>query len=164
MTLDYKYIEQLLEGYFNGETTIEEEKILRTFFCQQELPESLVQYRELFVYEQTEPKEDCLGADFDAKIMGIIGSQAEHKIVHLKKRNAALQIADSTLNALRPFFKAAAIVAVIVTIGNASQALFTDAAVEETSVAKIQTTTGKNVADMQKSDSLKTDTLSIMND
>ena len=30
--MDYKYIEQLLERYWEGETTLQEEAILRTFF------------------------------------------------------------------------------------------------------------------------------------
>ena len=36
--MDYKYIEQLLERYWNAETTLEEENILRTFFCQKDIP------------------------------------------------------------------------------------------------------------------------------
>ena len=30
--MDYKYIEQLLERYWNCETSLEEEQILRAFF------------------------------------------------------------------------------------------------------------------------------------
>ena len=36
--MDYKYIEQLLERYFNAETSLEEESILRTFFSQTDVP------------------------------------------------------------------------------------------------------------------------------
>ena len=36
--MDYKYIEQLLERYWNCDTTLEEEQILRTFFSQKEVP------------------------------------------------------------------------------------------------------------------------------
>lgn len=36
--MDYKYIEQLLERYWNCETSVEEEQILRIFFQQKELP------------------------------------------------------------------------------------------------------------------------------
>ena len=157
--LDYKYIEQLLERYFECETTLEEEKILRTFFCQNELPESLRQYRDLFAYEQAEPQADRLGADFDAKVMAIInGEQTQKPAKRITLRSAF----SSIHSALHPFFKAAAIVAVIITVGNASQALFTDDS-ETTSVAKIQTTTGKNVADVQTaSDTLAHDTLQVL--
>ena len=37
--MDYKYIEQLLERYFNAETSLEEESILRTFFSQTDVPD-----------------------------------------------------------------------------------------------------------------------------
>lgn len=166
MILDYKYIEQLLEEYFNGETTLEEEKILRTFFCQEKLPEHLVQYRDLFIYEQSEPKADCLGADFDAKLMKMIEEKDTEVRTTVVKMPKASQMAHSVLKALHPFFRAAAIVAVVITIGNASQVLFQDSSKEQTSVAKTDPTTGKNVADIQnlKADSLQNDTLKAIND
>lgn len=165
MILDYKYIEQLLEAYFNGETTVEEEKILRTFFHQEEIPESMVQYRELFVYEQSEPATDRLGADFDAKMMNIIGSQSAEEEKKTVKLPAASVITHTVLKSLQPFFRAAAVVAVVITIGNASQALFQDAAKEQTGVATMQPVSGKNVADVQvqKIDSLKSDSLHVFN-
>ena len=36
--MDYKYIEQLLERYWNCETSTEEEQILRIFFQQKAIP------------------------------------------------------------------------------------------------------------------------------
>lgn len=50
--MDYKYIEQLLERYWQAETTLEEEEILRTFFCQKDLPAEMQQYAPLFAYER----------------------------------------------------------------------------------------------------------------
>ena len=41
--MDYKYIEQLVERYWNCETTTEEERILRTFFSQKDVPVQLLQ-------------------------------------------------------------------------------------------------------------------------
>lgn len=166
MILDYKYIEQLLEEYFNGETTVEEEKILRTFFCQESVPEHLVQYRDLFLYEQSEPKADCLGADFDAKVMKMIGAQDMEESAKTVELPKASRLAHSVLLSLKPFFRAAAVVAVIITIGNASQALFEDTGREQTGVATTQPTTGKNMADVQtiKADSLQKDSLQVIND
>jgi len=166
MILDYKYIEQLLEEYFNGETSVEEEKILRTFFCQEEIPESLAQYRDLFIYEQSEPKADCLGADFDEKMLKMIEEQdtkVSTKIVELPK---ASQMAHSVLKALHPFFRAAAVVAVVITIGSASQVLFEESSREQTGIATTEPTTGKNVADVQNipADSLNNDSLKGVND
>ena len=108
--MDYKYIEQLLERYWEGETTLQEETILRTFFSQPdmpEIPEDIRKYRTLFVCETQ--KEEPLGEDFDARILEQIGEAPVAKTVSLKDR-------------LMPLFKAAAIVAIILTLGNAAQA------------------------------------------
>lgn len=108
--MDYKYIEQLLERYWQCETSIEEEKILRTFFSQKEVPAMLLKYRDLFVYEQRAKTEKHLGDDFDARIMALIGKETP-----VKARTITLR------NRFMPLFKAAAIVAIIVTLGNAAQ-------------------------------------------
>ena len=108
--MDYKYIEQLLERYWEGETTLQEESILRTFFSQpdsMEIPEDIRKYRALFVCETQ--KEELLGEDFDARILEQIGEAPVAKTVSLKDR-------------LMPLFKAAAIVAILLTLGNAAQA------------------------------------------
>ena len=105
--MDYKYIEQLLERYWACETTLQEESILRAFFSQEEIPEALRKYQALFTYEQQ--KEEPLGDNFDARILQQIGEAPVAKTVSLKDR-------------LMPLFKAAAIVAIVLTLGNAAQA------------------------------------------
>ncbi len=45
-----KEIEQLLNKYFDGETSVEDEKRLRDFFLNDEVPEHLKKYSELFRY------------------------------------------------------------------------------------------------------------------
>ena len=104
--MDYKYIEQLLERYWLCETTLQEEAILRSFFSQDDVPAELQQYKALF----TQPKAE-LGDDFDARILAMVGQESESKakIVTLTSR-------------LMPLFRAAAVVAIILTIGNAAQA------------------------------------------
>ena len=52
--MDYKYIEQLLERYWQCETSLEEESELRAFFSKGEIPAHLLQYRDLFVYQQVQ--------------------------------------------------------------------------------------------------------------
>ena len=106
--MDYKYIEQLLENYWQGETTLQEESILRNFFSQEDVPAEFIQYKPLFVYEQE--KEDVLGEEFDSRILEMIGEEKpKAKIVTMTSR-------------LMPLFKAAAIVAIILTLVNAAQA------------------------------------------
>ncbi len=41
-------IENLLEKYFEAETSIKEEAILQEYFAQDEVPEHLIQYKEMF--------------------------------------------------------------------------------------------------------------------
>ena len=72
--MDYKYIEQLLERYWNCETSLEEEQILRSFFRQKEVPAHLLRYKQLFAYQDVE-KEKGLGDDFDTRILTRIESQ-----------------------------------------------------------------------------------------
>ena len=103
--MDYKYIEQLLESYWQGQTTLQEEAILHSFFSQTNLPQELRKYQPLFTYEKEEP----LGDDFDARILNIIGDEPKAKTISFTSR-------------LMPLFKAAAIVAIILTLVNAAQA------------------------------------------
>lgn len=106
--MDYKYIEQLLERYWQCETTLQEEAILRTFFSQDDVPAELEQYKALFAAQQ---HEEILGDDFDARILAMVGQEAEPKakVVTITSR-------------LMPLFRAAAVVAIILTLGNAAQA------------------------------------------
>ncbi len=109
--MDYKYIEQLLERYWQCETSQEEEAILRTFFSQDELPAHLRKYRSLFAYANNAAKERPLGEDFDSMILAM----TEDKPAPVKARTITLS------HRMMPLFKAAAVVAIIITIGNAAQ-------------------------------------------
>ena len=114
--MDYKYINQLLDRYWKGETSLEEEEILRAFFSQDELPAELKPYQALFSYEMGEAKQEALGDDFDQKMMAMIEYE------YTKKPNKAKVI--SLTERLKPLFKAAAVVAIILTLGNAAQVPF----------------------------------------
>ena len=111
MIMDYKYIEQLMERYWNAETTLEEESILRSFFRQENIPAEMEPLRALFADEASSQK---LGDDFDARIMEMISKEESAKTV--KAREISLT------HRLMPLFKAAAVVAIILTIGGALQA------------------------------------------
>ena len=107
--MDYKYIQQLLERYFQCETTLKEEEILRSFFTQEDVPVWLMKYQTLFSYEAQQ--EEPLGDKFDEKMMSLIeqGEPVKAQVITLTQR-------------LKPLFKAAAIVAIVLTLGNAAQA------------------------------------------
>jgi hypothetical protein len=57
----------LIEKYFNGETTLEEEAQLKAYFRNGEVDETLRQYAPLFRYLEQE-KAQLLDSDFDQKL------------------------------------------------------------------------------------------------
>jgi hypothetical protein len=111
--MDYKYINQLLERYWRCETSLEEEQILRSFFSQTDVPEDLRKYRSLFLYEQVQPKTCHLGEDFDQRMMSLIAEPTK-----VKGRRVSLR------ERLAPLYKAAAAVAIVLTLSNAAQFSF----------------------------------------
>ena len=145
--MDYKYIEQLLERYWECETSLQEEEILRSFFSQDNVPGSLLQYKALFTYEQTQKQTEVLGDDFDDRMVELVAEQQP-----VKARTVSLT------QRLMPFFKAAAIVAIILTLGNALQVAFVQDAPSTINMAgvEVQKTDVNSVA---YSDTVKIDTM-----
>ncbi len=144
--MDYKYIDQLLERYWNAETSLEEEEILRAFFSQEEIPTELEQYRPLFVYEHQEQKADVLDESFDDRILSIIEKEEP-----VKARTITLT------QRLMPLFKAAAVVAVILTLSNAMQSALEEKQTVSGTAAIEATQPGVSVA--QTGDSTKVDSM-----
>ena len=66
--MDSKYIEQLLERYWQCETSLEDEAELRAFFSGSDVPKHLLRYKDLFVYQQLQ-QEVHLCEDFDALVL-----------------------------------------------------------------------------------------------
>ena len=115
--MDYKYIEQLMERYWNAETSLEEESILRTFFSQKEVPAEMEHLRPLF---RDEACGQTLGDDFDARIMAMIGEESR---TERREENPVVKAREVKLSQrFLPLFKAAAVVAIILTVGGALQA------------------------------------------
>lgn len=169
--MDYKYIEQLIERYFQAETTLQEEQILRTFFAQaeEELPSGLAVYAPLFA---SLAEKDTLGDDFDKRMLQMTGNESPSTVT-VKARTIRLT------DRLRPLFKAAAVVAILLTLGQAiNQSLqAVDEWVEPAQYAEVaddQQGDNENIAlkgvtidsatligQVQRSDSLRADTLSL---
>lgn len=104
--MDYKYIEQLLERYFEAETTAVEEDILRAFFSQREVPEHLAHYAPLFAYAQ-EVSQERLGADFDHRLLERLEAKGDAPTLRVKMRKMTLSAR------LRPLWRSAAAVAIV---------------------------------------------------
>ncbi len=123
--MDYKYIEQLLDRYFECETSLEEEQILRAFFAQENVPVRLLPYRELFAEQTWHKQRECLGNDFDQKILAMLGEQEKADAVRVKAKTVSMN------RRLRPFYKAAACVAVVLALGQAAQMPYSEREAEQ---------------------------------
>ena len=122
-------MEQLLERYWRCETSLEEEARLRAFFSEGDVPEHLLRYKDLFVYQRLQ-QEERLGEDFDARVL----AEVEVPVVKAKRLTLTAR--------LMPLFRAAAAVAVVLSLGNVMQhSFFTD--VEEVTAAD---TIGKQIS------------------
>ena len=148
--MDYKYIEQLLDRYWECATTLEEEQILRTFFRQENVPVTLLPYKDLFTYQQIDVEESRLGENFDQKMLELVGETAPVKAKTI-----------SITERLKPLFKAAAIVAIILTLGNAMQVAMQPEEPTDMADAKeyIDTKEGVQVAQV---DTMHHDTLNMV--
>ncbi len=109
--MDAKYIEQLLERYWQCETTLEEEAKLRDFFSGDNIPARLLRYKDLFVYQQLQ-QEERLGEDFDARVL----ARVEAPVVKVRRL--------TMMSRLSPLFKAAAILIVLLCMGGMMQHSF----------------------------------------
>ena len=168
--MDYKYIEQLMERYWDAETSLEEESILRTFFSQKDIPAEMEHLRALFADEATDAK---LGDDFDARILQMMGlaegEQAQESApASVKAREVRLT------SRLMPLFKAAAVVAIILTLGGALQAPWDNswnkledyAAIQQDidTVAAVQPIQAENISDTPGADSTAITTVALPKD
>jgi hypothetical protein len=103
-----------MDRYFEAETTLKEEQILKAFFEQseEELPENLRAYRELFTsFEQ----DEMLGDDFDERMLQMIEEKPQ-----VKARTISLS------ERFRPLMRAAAVVAILITLTTALNQSFKD--------------------------------------
>lgn len=105
--MDYKYIEQLLERYFEAETSLREEHILKTFFEQpdEDMPQKLQRYKAIFAAME---QQETLGNDFEGRVLAL----TEEKV---RTKARTVTFADR----LKPLCRAVAVVAIFLTLSNA---------------------------------------------
>lgn len=70
--MNTKEIERLTEKYFNGETTLYEEELLRKFFSDTEIPAHLSGLKPLFAIHQNEINVQIQDPLFEKKILKVI--------------------------------------------------------------------------------------------
>ena len=106
--MNAQQIEQLLQRYWDCKTTVEEERQLRQFFNGNDVPQHLMRYKDLFVYEEF-MQEEQLSKDFDERLL----KRIELPVVKAKS--------ISILSRLAPIAKAAAAVAMLLVLGNLAE-------------------------------------------
>ena len=90
------------------------------FFAQPDVPANLARYKALFVYEQQQAA-DGLGEDFDERLCQLAGVDKEKE----NETDSGACKAPLVCNArLQPLYRAVAILAVVLVIGNGVQYVF----------------------------------------
>ena len=67
--MDSEYIDELLNKYWNCETTLEEEEVLKAHFKTSTVPESLKETAALFQYFEERRKKNLNDISFDKQVM-----------------------------------------------------------------------------------------------
>lgn len=70
--MNSRQIEILLERYFSGETSLEDEKVLKEFFHGKDIPLHLASLKEQFEFFSKEKEKEQLDLSFDDKIIELI--------------------------------------------------------------------------------------------
>lgn len=106
--MNAQQIEQLLQRYWDCKTTVEEERQLRLFFSGNHIPQHLLRYKDLFMYEKF-MQEDHLGEDFDEHLLNKVETPA------VKAKSVSI------FSRLAPIAKAAAAVTMLLALGNLTE-------------------------------------------
>jgi hypothetical protein len=81
--MDLNKIDALLERYWGGETSLEEEEQLRDYFCRDGIPEQYKETAALFRYFDTQKKKSVEDNAFDAAVLEKTGARKQAKIRRL---------------------------------------------------------------------------------
>ena len=104
--MEYKTILQLLDKYWEGNTSLSEEDMLRKYFSEQEVADDLKAYQPLFQHF-AQAKSTQLSSDFDTKILQQIQQEEDDSQKEAKVRpmySPMLRIAAGFAIILGSFF------------------------------------------------------------
>jgi hypothetical protein len=89
MRMDSKQLEDLLQKYWNCETSLEEEQQLREYFRTEEIPERLKDTASLFSYFEAQ-KQKSVDTNFEGRVVTQLKDQP-------KKRGKMVQLLNSSM-------------------------------------------------------------------
>lgn len=114
-SMDYRYIEQLLERYWEAQTSVEEESILRAFFRQEDIPAHLASYAPLFVYQE-KASQTVAGESLSERLLRKveeIEGESSLRVVYAQRVGVAKRF--------MPLLRAASVVAVVLLVSVTAQ-------------------------------------------
>jgi hypothetical protein len=89
---NYQHITQLLNKYWEGETTLAEDKTLQTFFASETIPVEFQAFQSIF-QAKNDIQTQTLSDDFDINLLAILENKKEEKeetkIIQLQNKQAA---------------------------------------------------------------------------
>jgi len=74
-------VKKLLESFYNGYTTIEEEEILMHFFATEDVPEELLPDKEFFIQLIHKEKDENIPVGFENKLDNLIDEWSEKDVI-----------------------------------------------------------------------------------
>jgi hypothetical protein len=80
--MNIKEIERLIGKFYEGDTTLAEEELLREFFRTDEVPEHLAEHTPMFAFFKEEQKEEIQNPDFDRVLFSKLGKD-EGRVVSM---------------------------------------------------------------------------------
>ena len=95
--MDYKNINHLLEKYWEGETSLQEEETLQQYFNQNNVAPQLEQFKPLFQYFKEE-QDVMISDDFEKRLLKQI--EKEQKVVPAKVRKLSWMTSIRTIAAV----------------------------------------------------------------
>ncbi|MEI6433396.1 MAG: hypothetical protein WCP32_01030 [Bacteroidota bacterium] len=89
--MNIKEIEKLLEKFYRGDSSLQEEKILREFFLRNDVPEQLKIHQPFFQWAGDEGKREITSPDFDRQTTDrLLNSEPSTTKIHLHHRRTRI--------------------------------------------------------------------------
>jgi len=93
--MDLKKAELLLQRFYSGESTIEEEKELKDFFTANDVPRHLWAEQEMFTYYDVGGKDEIGGKELENRIINTIERAEQEKAKRFVNRKKILYMMSS---------------------------------------------------------------------
>lgn len=92
--MNTREVEQLIEKFYEGETTLAEERILREYFGRDQIPDELAEHKPLFAFQQKERDAEIPDPLFDRALFPKISEDEPGVVTLVTKRSRTVYIAS----------------------------------------------------------------------